>query len=531
MHHTSCIRHGRIRIAIIISTCLVLLPKTCSSADDILQGGGNSSGNGTAAHVTSPRSTDPATTSRSSSSDSSQKSPNLIVIMADDLGFGDVGFNGCRDIPTPHLDSIALRNGVRFSRAYVSSSMCGPSRAGFITGRYQDRFGFTSHPPANPARVGGVPSTERTMAEALRDGGRYGSAAMIGKWHLGAHATSYPLDRGFDYFYGFLAGKSGYRRGKLLENRQTVSVDKYLTDDFTDRAVEYIEERLRKDDKERVGGEEEEEDEKPKPFFLFLSYNAPHLPLDAPDRYQDDIPDGTASTKKKRKYRRKRRRATYAGMVRAMDDGVGRVLDAVEAGGATDDTIVVFLSDNGGPKNNGSSNGPFRGHKWTMYDGGLRVPFAMQWPGTIPGGVSYDEPISSLDVMATIVGINGIAQDPNLPLDGVNLMPYLTGERSGRPHDYLFWKLLRDSPRKATASKKSMAVQRGRHKLLTRSSDVDDPQETWRYEMYDLIADEEERNDMMKSTGLFQWQTKRIKRDLHAAWDEWNAETRTCWWK
>jgi len=501
MHRTSCVRHGRMRIAI-KSACLVLilllLPKTCSADNDnLLQG-----------------------STTTSSSSSSPKSPNLIVIMADDMGYGDAGFNGCRDIPTPNLDSIALRNGIRFTHAYVSSSMCGPSRAGFITGRYQDRFGFTSHPPTKPERVGGVPSTERTMAEALRESGVYGSAAMIGKWHLGAHTTSFPLDRGFDYFYGFLAGSSGYRRGKLMENRRTISVDKYLTDDFTDRAVEYIEERLRVDEKDEG---------KEKPFFLFLSYNAPHLPLDAPDRYKVDIP-APEKKKKRRRYTRKLRRAVYAGMVRAMDDGVGRVLDAVEGGGATDDTIVVFLSDNGGPKNNGSSNKPFRGHKWTMYEGGLRVPFAMQWPGTIPGGVTYDEAISSLDVMATIMGINDIDQDPNLPLDGVNLMPYLTGERSGRPHDYLFWKLLREFPRRAASSKKSMAVQGGEHKLLTRPGDADDPQDMWGYEMYDIIADEGERNDMMKSEE-FGRQTERIERDLHAAWDEWNAETKTCWWK
>jgi arylsulfatase A-like enzyme len=355
-------------------------------------------------------------------------SPNLIVILADDLGYADVGFNGCQDIPTPNIDRIAS-SGVRFTNGYVSFCACGPSRAGLITGRYQDRFGFTRNPlfAPNDPQIG-LPLSEETLATALQKA-RYKSAA-IGKWHLGAHHTLHPLKRGFDDFYGFLSGGHRYfphewtledefearkqfdgYNTKLLRNHERVEESEYLTDALSREAASYIEayqDHL---------------------FFIYLAYNAPHTPLQATEKYLSrfDHIEG-----KKRK--------TYAAMVSAVDDGVGRVLDKLEELGLTENTIVCFLSDNGGPKNNGSDNSILRGYKGDVFEGGIRVPFAMTWPAQIPAGLVYDSPVISLDIFATIVGQATEPIATRNPLDGVNLIPFLKGEKQGAPHDFLYWR-------------------------------------------------------------------------------------------
>ena len=278
--------------------------------------------------------------------------PNVILILADDLGYADVGFNGCTDIPTPNIDKIA-EAGVTFTNGYVSYCVCGPSRAGLITGRYQDRFGFSRNPlfaPNDPEM--GLPLSEETLADALGRAG-YNSLA-IGKWHLGAHESLHPLKRGFTDFYGFLSGGHRYfpeeitledpyeaesqfdgYKTKLLRNHERVGLDEYLTDALSKEAVSYIERNENT------------------PFFIYLAYNAPHTPLQATEKYLsrfDHIKD------KKRK--------TYAAMVSAVDDGVGMVLSKLEELNLDENTIVIFLSDNGGPEHkNASDNGILRGKK------------------------------------------------------------------------------------------------------------------------------------------------------------------------
>ncbi|HEY9562040.1 MAG TPA: sulfatase-like hydrolase/transferase [Anseongella sp.] len=415
--------------------------------------------------------------------------PNVVIILADDLGYGDVGFNGCRDIPTPHIDRIA-RNGVKFTNGYVTYAVCGPSRAGLLTGRYQDRFGFGRNPllaPNDPEM--GLPLSERTLADLLKPAG-YRTMA-IGKWHLGSHASLHPNRRGFDEFFGFLSGGHRYLpeewtlndefgarsqydgyRTKLLRNSEVVEETEYLTDALSREAVRFIRENAHQ------------------PFFLYLAYNAPHTPLQATSNYLDRVA-GIADEK----------RQTYAAMITAMDDGVGRVLDELEVLGVTDHTMVVFLSDNGGPEAaNASDNGPLRGGKGSFFEGGLRVPFAIQWPGRIRPGTVYDLPVISLDIVATIMA----NMDRKLPvknkLDGVNLLPLVNDTSPTTPTRLFFWRNF-DRERLAVRSDEfKLVLQKGQAPSLFRITD-----------------DIGERNNLLPGSA-------KISGKLHAAWKKWESE-------
>lgn len=353
--------------------------------------------------------------------------PNVIIILTDDQGYADVGFHGSKDIRTPNIDRIA-KNGTVFTEGYVSYAVCGPSRAGLLTGRYQDRFGFGRNPlmaPNDPTM--GLPLTEETMADLLKKANY--STAVMGKWHMGAHPTLHPNKRGFDEFYGFLSGGHRYfpeeltlkdlsevkaqydaYRTRLLHNTTRVEEKEYLTDALSREAVRYIREK------------------KDSPFFLYLAYNAPHAPLQATEKYLSRYTDIKDT-----------QRRTYAAMVSAVDDGVGGILNTLEELKIDRNTIVFFLSDNGGPtQSNASNNAPLRGNKGDFFEGGVRVPFAVQWPGKIPAGAQYSEPVISLDIFATAAAMANVT--PKNPIDGVNLMPYLNGTDKGAPHDYLYWR-------------------------------------------------------------------------------------------
>lgn len=418
--------------------------------------------------------------------------PNLIVIITDDQGYHDVGFNGCTDIPTPHLDSLAA-SGVNFTNGYVSFPVCGPSRAGLMTGRYQDRFGFTTNPSTDPENpIAGLPLEEETMATVLRKVG-YKSAA-IGKWHLGTHPHFHPNERGFDHFFGFLAGGLNFMpemltlndlsevtrrwdwyRMKVEENGRNVEIDDYLTDELTDAATDFI-------DRKAKGKA---------PFFLYLAYNAPHTPLQATEKYLNRF-----------QHIADKDRRTYAAMVSAVDDGVGRVLQTLREHEIEENTLIFFLSDNGGATNNASDNAPLRGHKSDLFEGGIRVPFAAQWKGTLPAGLVYEEPVISLDIFGTIAGITGVAIAEERPLDGVNLLPYLTGEKTGRPHDQLFWRKWEQN---------AMAIREGSIKLVAnaqRQKDIPG--------LYDLTADIDE-SDNLRS------QDSETTQRLLDKWEAWDA--------
>lgn len=353
--------------------------------------------------------------------------PNLVIILTDDQGYWDVGFNGCTDIPTPHIDRIA-KEGVRFTNGYVTYPVCSPSRAGMITGRYQGRFGYHRNPTLNPFdSMAGLPVEEENIAEILKKVGYH--SGVIGKWHLGTHPRFRPNVRGFQEFYGFVAGghryfpedlvypdiesvdrAGGWYNTKLLRNETRIETDEYLTDELSNEAVDFIERNSTKS------------------FFLYLSYNAPHTPMQASEKYLSRFSHIEDPLRK-----------TYAAMVSAVDDGVGRVLDKLEELDLNEDTLVFFLSDNGGASNNGSINDPLRDRKGSIYEGGMRVPFAFRWTGKVPAGIDYDYPISSMDILATMAELTEVEIADERPLDGVNLMPYLTGDRKERPHESLFW--------------------------------------------------------------------------------------------
>ena len=354
--------------------------------------------------------------------------PNVIIILADDLGYADVGFNGSKDIKTPHIDDIA-KNGVVFSEGYVSYPVCGPSRAGLITGRYQDTFGFGKNPLFTPKDPNmGLPLSEQTIADMLKLS-NYKTFA-VGKWHLGAHESLRPMKRGFDEFFGFLTGghryfphewdledetkvksQNGAYRTKLLRNEQRIEEKEYLTDALSRESVNFIERNANS------------------PFFIYLAYNAPHGPLQATEKYLNRFQEIESKN-----------RRTYAAMVSAMDDGIGTIISKLKEKGIYDNTIVYFLSDNGGRLRGDSDNGELRGKKGNLFEGGVRVPFVMQWPGQIKGGQTFDKPVSSLDIFATSKAITSPEITPKNKLHGVNLIPFLKGEKKHSPHSNLFWR-------------------------------------------------------------------------------------------
>tara|TARA_Y100000758_G_scaffold16397_1_gene11607 strand:- start:2046 stop:3461 length:1416 start_codon:yes stop_codon:yes gene_type:complete len=355
-------------------------------------------------------------------------SPNVIVIISDDQGYADVGFHGSKEIFTPNIDRIA-NNGVIFSEGYVSYAVCSPSRAGLITGKYQNRFGYTRNILLAPKdSTMGLPLTEQTLPDVL--GKANYKTKAIGKWHLGAHESLVPERRGFDEFFGFIIGGHRYfpedltindlteaRRQmdgyitRIYDNGNRIDTKKYLTEELSDNAVKFI------------------EDNSDNPFFLYLSYNAPHTPLQATER---DLERNMHIEVEKRR--------TYAAMVSSMDDGIGLILDKLEEKKITDNTIVIFFSDNGGVEwYNFSDNGVLRGIKGDFFEGGIRVPFTMQWPKKIKPGITYDKPIIALDVFATVASAASAEKYIKNDIDGVDLLPYLTGDKFGLPHEYLYW--------------------------------------------------------------------------------------------
>ena len=333
--------------------------------------------------------------------------PNIIVILSDDCGYNEFSMQG-GTIATPCIDSIAA-NGVRFTNGYVTGCVCSPTRAGLMTGRYQHRFGHEFNFPPRHDETVGLSLEETTIADVLKSGG-YRTIAL-GKWHLGNYPQFNPCERGFNDFYGFMPAARSYwpletsTRNNLMLNREQVILEKfdYLTDHLADKAVEYI--------KAARG----------KPFFVYLAFNATHTPMEATEA---DLARANGNT--------------LTAMTFALDRAVGKVLDVLKEEKIEKNTLVIFLNDNGGP--GGYDNRPLRGTKSSLWEGGIRIPFAMQWPNVIPAGKVDDRPVISLDIFSTAMAAAGIEQSPGKPLDGVNLLPYLTGKKMDRPHQVLYWR-------------------------------------------------------------------------------------------
>jgi len=362
----------------------------------------------------------------------SGKRPNIIVIVSDDMGYADLGCYGGKQIPTPHIDSIAAK-GVRCTSGYVSCPVCSPTRAGLITGRYQQRFGYYTNAES---RIG-LPTTEKTLADVLKASGYV--TGIVGKWHLGTGPDFHPNKRGFDAFFGFLAGSHSYidpllnSDNPILRGTEPFDEKEYLTDAFTREAISFIQRR------------------RDEPFFLYLTYNAVHAPMHAPQRHRDSFADITDKN-----------RRIYAGMLAALDEGVGKVLEHLRQLGLEENTLLFFINDNGGATNNASDNGPLRDRKGTLFEGGIRVPFMLRWPGRLNAGQVYDQPVICLDIFATAVAAAGAELPDDLKLDGVNLIPYLTGEKKTQPHPVLFWDY----------AENRYAVRKANYKLVKMSDDA-----------------------------------------------------------
>jgi len=418
--------------------------------------------------------------------DSTKKSdnrlPNIVVIFADDLGYADVGYLGNTTVKTPHIDAIA-KTGVTFTHGYVTASVCGPSRAALLTGRYQQRFGCEDNPAPykrnDSVRVG-IPLKEKIIAERLKKMGY--STAVFGKWHAGGErgdTSLMPNNRGFDEFYGFLEGAALYidstnTEQKYMRNGKEVKTEyRYFTDAIGDEACRFVEENS------------------DKPFFLYLPFSAVHAPLQATESYLEPFSD---IKNKKRK--------TMLAMLYAMDVNIGRVMDKIDQKGLGPQTLVFFMSDNGGqPTDNYSYNKPLRGTKGSYYEGGIRVPFAAKWEGVIREGMSYELPVSSLDIAATIYSVTGIdtLSDKNLHLDGKNMLGYLAEDNQKLPHPLLFWKLGNQSAVRDSAWK---LVEHGDRKELFHLAT--DP-----YELEDVLADYPDVEERLEAT-YREWDSKNI---------------------
>ncbi len=348
--------------------------------------------------------------------------PNIILMLADDLGYADLSLTGSQQIQTPHIDRIASE-GVQFTQGYVSAPVCSPSRAGLLTGKNQVAFGYDNNlaenqPGFDPA-FAGLPVEQKTIADRLKEAGYV--TGLVGKWHLGSQDQFHPVNRGFDEFWGYLGGGHHYFKsdveGKgylapLSSNYKEPQAITYLTDDKGDECVDFI--KRHRDE----------------PFFLFASFNAPHSPLQATEEdllLFDHIQDPD--------------RKTYLAMVHRLDQNVGKILDALQSEGLEENTIVVFLSDNGGPvDNNASLNAPFNGQKGILLEGGLRVPFMMKWPAKIPANSRYHQAVTSLDLMPTFLEAVGMDPEEIEELEGKNLLPYALGNEEKAPHNILKWR-------------------------------------------------------------------------------------------
>jgi len=372
--------------------------------------------------------------------------PNVIVILADDLGYADLGVQGSPDALTPHIDSIAA-NGVRCTNGYVSGPYCSPTRAGLLTGRYQQRFGHEFNPPSPIPPNFGLPLTEITFADRMRAAGY--ATGLVGKWHLGQTAPYHPMQRGFDEFYGFLEGAHTYYGGSLYRGRTTFTPTGYLTENLSVEAVDFINRH------------------QAQPFFLYLAFNAVHTPMDTPPaKYTNRFPGVTDPTRK-----------TYLSMLAAMDDAIGNVLAKLRALNLEQNTLIFFASDNGGPiaagtSVNGSINLPLRGGKKSLWEGGIRVPFLVQWKGRLPAGQLYAEPVIQLDFFTTAITAVGGSVPTGRVIDGVDLLPFLDGTNPLTPHDNLYWRFGDPEP---------AAMRKGAWKLMTTA--VNPPQ------LYNLATD------------------------------------------
>ncbi len=400
--------------------------------------------------------------------------PNIVFILSDDAGFADFSHNKSEEMKTPHISKLADR-GVFFKTSYVSAPVCSPSRAGLLTGRYQNRFGFVYNLRIDKADKAhhidlGIDLDEETIADHLKALG-YKTGAF-GKWHVGYRGGYHPNQRGFDEFFGLVGGHRSYwpdpkksnlntrleRNGKPIDESEV----RYVTDMLGDEACNFI--RKNKDH----------------PFFVYLSFTAVHAPMHADD-----------TRLKKHSHIKDKNRRILAAMTEALDDNIGKVDKCLTDLKLRDNTLVIYLNDNGGATNNYSNNLPLRGHKGQLYEGGLRVPFMMAWPGKIKAGQTFNHPVISLDILPTCLAAAGGKQIPgSAKLDGVNLLDYINGKSTERPHEKFYWKFY------------TQGMRSGDWKY------IENKDGKW---LFDLAKDPNETTNL---TDLFPDKTKALSKDL-----------------
>jgi len=395
-----------------------------------------------------------------------RRRPNIVLIVSDDQGYADSScYDHPKEVATPSIDRLAAE-GVRLTSGYASACVCAPTRAGLLTGRYQQRFGFYTAPDS---RVG-MPLGEITVADLLKKEGY--ATAVFGKWHLGLEPEYRPLKRGFDEFYGFL-GHGGHdyfnlditdEYTSIYRNDKPINDTGYLTNNLAREAVSFIERNRNR------------------PFFLYLPFNAVHWPLQALPEHIERFNTGDPN------------RDTYLGMLVCMDEAIGRVLDALKQTGADGNTLIVFFSDNGGARQNLANNGALRDYKHSLYEGGIRVPFVVRWPDKLPKGTVCDEPVICLDVMPTICAATGIELPKDRVYDGKDMLPALRGQLKGPLHETLFW----------DDGAELWAVRAGKWKLISVKGSL---------ALYDLSADVGEKNDVLKQNSDV---VQRLERDYRA---------------
>ncbi len=423
--------------------------------------------------------------------------PNILVIVADDLGYSDIGVQGGRAVPTRNIDGLAA-SGVRCTSGYVTSPYCSPSRAGFLTGRYQTHFGHEFNPHVGEEAKLGLPLDQRTIADHLRAAGY--ATSLIGKWHQGFDHAHHPQSRGFGDYFGFLVGGhnfllhknakpvfgSAHSHDLIYRGREVQKLDGYTTDLFTDEAIGFMDRHA------------------DNPWFLYLAYNAVHTPLEIVDKHKDRIPAEVTEPA----------RRGYLSLLLGLDDAIGRITAHLEKAGRSKDTMIFFFSDNGGSGRkpyfayNTGVNSPLRGDKGQTLEGGIRVPFFISWPGKVPAGKAYDHPVITLDILPTALELAGAPSPADL--DGVNLLPFLRDEIKTLPHDSLYWRF---GPQKA--------VRRGHWKLVDWRDH--DAKKNSGWQLFDLSRDVGEQTDQ---AGKQPELAAQLSRD----WEQWNVKNISPLW-
>lgn len=423
--------------------------------------------------------------------------PNVLLIYVDDTGYGEFSCQGNPQIPTPNIDSIA-ENGVRFTQGYVTDSLCCPSRAGLMLGRHGCRVGHETNPPWGPNwKQYGLPLSEKIMANYMKDAGY--ATGMVGKWHLGYKPEYWPTRRGFDEYYGNLENSRSYTTPEILDSLEENPQPKHVSEPgyfstfaYGERARDFIRRNQNN------------------PWFLYLAFYNQHAPVEeAPPGYAESFSPETKSREAGAIATATERsgvatignpkRRIFAGMMKALDEEVGKTLAQLRELGLEENTLIFLISDNGGPTpSNTSVNGPLRGIKITQFEGGLRVPYMMQWKGEIPEGKVYEKTVSTLDVLPTALTAAGVKIDPGWKLEGVDLIPYITGKNAGIPHETLCWR--RGSYR---------TIRQGDWKLLFRK---DHP-----VELYNLKDDIGEKNNLAAKF------PERVQ-NLRLRWQEWDQQ-------